>query len=267
MTPSPVRTAAQEMGLTVYTPATLKDDEFWNVFDALRPDVCVVVAYGKLLPQRYLDVPRLGFVNVHPSLLPAYRGPSPIQSAILDGCSATGVSIMLLDDQMDHGPVLASVPWVIPGGFDASLCEDELSRVGADLLADALASYAQGEITPVPQQHELATYCSKFVRADGRLDWHQSSDAVVNRIRALSANPGSWTTWEQKTVNIFHAHVFDAPVPAADPGTVMLVGTDLVVCCTQGAVALEVIQLEGSTRQHVRDFLNGHPSFADGMLT
>jgi methionyl-tRNA formyltransferase len=266
MTPSPVRTAAAELGLPVHTPLSLKDDAFWTEFESLKPDLCIVVAYGMLIPQRYLAVPRLGFLNIHPSLLPAYRGPSPIQSAILDGCSATGVSIMVLDEQMDHGPVLAQESWVIPSGFDTTLCEDELSRLGADILSRTLPLYIDGTITPQPQNHALATTTKKFERPDGRLDWSKPALELNNRIRALSANPGSWTTWADKSLNIIHAHVYDGPVPQAPAGTVIVQSSQILVACGGGALTLESIQLEGSTRQSARDFVNGRPTFIGSLL-
>lgn len=265
LTPSPVKTAASELGLTVRTPMSLKDESFWTIFENLKPDLCIVVAYGRLIPQRYLEVPRLGFLNIHPSLLPAYRGPSPIQTAILDGCASTGVSIMVLDEQMDHGPVLAQESWVIPAGFDTPLCEDELSRLGADLLARTLLPYVKGAPSHV-QNHTQATFTKKFTREDGRLDWTKSAFELNNRIRALSANPGTWTTWADKTLNIIHAHVYDGPVPPSPAGTVLLQSSQVVVVCGDGALTLESVQLEGSTRQGARDFINGRPQFIGSVL-
>ena len=265
LTPSPVKTAASELGLPVHAPLSLKDESFWALFENLKPDLCIVVAYGKLIPQRYLEVPRLGFLNIHPSLLPAYRGPSPIQTAILDGCASTGISIMVLDDQMDHGPVLAQERWVIPAGFDATLCEDELSRLGADLLARTLPSYVKGALSH-PQDHTQATFTKKFTREDGRLDWTKSAFELHNRIRALSANPGTWTTWSGKMLNIVHAHVYDGPVPPSPAGTVLLQSSQIVVVCGSGALALESVQLEGSTRQSARDFINGRPQLIGSVL-
>jgi methionyl-tRNA formyltransferase len=244
----------------------LKDEATWSQFENMKPDVCIVVAYGKLIPQRYLDIPRLGFINIHPSLLPAYRGPSPIQTAILDGCASTGVSIMLLDAEMDHGPVLAQEPWGIPTGFDAPLCENELSRLGADLLVRTLPSYVDGTLSATTQNHALATVTKKFIRDDGRLNWNASAIAVHNRIRALSANPGTWTTWNDKTLNIVHAHPFDGVAPAATPGTVSLVASQAVVQCSDSALTLETVQLEGSTRQSARDFINGRPQLIGSVL-
>lgn len=242
LTPSPVKTVATELGLPALTPATLKDDSFFAAFENLKPDLCVVVAYGKLIPQKYLDVPRLGFVNVHPSLLPAYRGPSPIQSAILNGDTATGVSIMLLDAEMDHGPVLAQEPWTIPSGFDAGVAEDELSRIGADLMARTLTEYANDTVIPRPQNHAAATFTKKFTREDGKLDFSQPTAAINNRIRALGANPGTWTRLSArqaavngKILNILSAHV------------------------TDNKLVPDRVQLEGGKPMDWESFLRGHP--------
>jgi methionyl-tRNA formyltransferase len=266
LTPSPVKTVAQEIGLDVYTPASLKDEDFWTTFTNLKPDLCIVVAYGKLIGQRYLSSTRLGFLNIHPSLLPSYRGSSPIASAILDGTTETGVSIMLLDAQMDHGPILAAKPWHIPTSFDTPLCEDELARVGAQLLIDTLPSYIHGELVPQPQDETHATFTKKFTREDGRIDWTASAPSILNQIRALGANPGTWTTWNGKTLNIFQGHVATPPTPSQAVGTVMLHDKQLLVSTGDGALALELLQLEGSKRQGVKDFLNGHPGIANGML-
>jgi methionyl-tRNA formyltransferase len=236
LTPSPVKVAATDLGLPVLTPATLKDENFLAQFSNLEPDLCVVVAYGKLIPQKYLDVPRLGFVNIHPSLLPKYRGPSPIQSAILNGETETGVSIMLVDAEMDHGPVLAQEPWTIPSGFDAVMAENELSRVGAELLVRTLSKYANGAITPQPQDDSVATFTKKFTREDGKLDWSRPATETYNRIRALSANPGTWTVVGGKTLNILSAHMAD------------------------GKVVPDRVQLEGGKPMDWQAFLRGHPA-------
>jgi methionyl-tRNA formyltransferase len=173
---------------------------------------------------------------------------------------------MLLDEQMDHGPVLAQESWPIPAGFDTPLCEDELSRLGADLLARTLPQYVEGKIIPQQQHHELATTTHKFERADSRLDWTKPAHEIHNRIRALSANPGTWTTWNGKTFNIVHAHVYDGPLPSSPTGTVLLQSSQVVVACGIGALTLESVQLEGSTRQGARDFINGRPQLIGSVL-
>jgi methionyl-tRNA formyltransferase len=266
LTPSPVATIAEELGLTVRTPQTLKDETFTREFTDMRPELCVVVAYGKLIPASLLEVPRLGFVNVHPSLLPAYRGAAPVQSAILDGRSETGVSIMLLDDQMDHGPILAAERWRIPSGFDTPACMDELSRIGADLLVTTLDRYAAGTLEPHPQDHGAATYTKKFGRADGRLDWHQPAVMNVNRIRALARNPGTWTQWEGKALAVHHAHAVASDGQNRPGGTVFLHGRDVCVATPDGSVVLETVQLEGGIAVAASAFVNGHPAFVGSVV-
>ncbi len=232
LTPSPVKTVATELELPVFTPTTLKDDNFFETFKNLNPDVCVVVAYGKLIPKRYLDVPRLGFVNVHPSLLPAYRGASPIQSAILDGCAATGISIMLLDEEMDHGPVLAQKTYDIPADAYFRQIEKELASLGSELLVETL----EKPFTPKEQNHEQATFTKKFTREDGKIDWSQPAISIYNRIRALSTNPGTWTTLNGKILNISSAHIAD------------------------NKVIPDIVQLEGGKPMDWQSFLRGHPN-------
>jgi methionyl-tRNA formyltransferase len=266
-TPTPVKTAALELDIPVRTPATLKDDAFWTEFSELRPDLCVVVAYNKILPKRYLDVPRLGFVNIHPSLLPAYRGPSPIQTAVLDGCAATGVSIMQLDEETDHGPILAQESWTIPTGLDSPAAHDELFRIGAELLIRILPEYGNGTLVPQPQNHALATFTRKFTREDGKLDWTQSAVRINDRVRALGTNPGTWTRWQEKALNIFHTHIAEGQVPHGKPGTVFAHAGNLAVHCGEGALVLETIQLEGAKRMSARDFGNGRPTFVGSQLS
>ena len=259
LTHSPMHTVALELNIPVLTPQKLRDESFRSALAAYHPTACIGVAYGKIIPDEALKIPHLGFINVHPSLLPAYRGPSPIQTAILDGCASTGVSIMKLDALMDHGPILATTSWQIPSGFDATLCEDELSRIGAELLYDTLKEYVAGRITPAEQNHELATTTHKFTREDGRIDWTKSAQAIVNTIRALGPNPGTWTTWNGKTLNISRARISEHS-GTTPPGSAQLINEKLLVQCGDGCIEIEQLQLEGSTSQDARTFLNGHPA-------
>lgn len=259
LTPSAVSVAAGELGIRVRTPVNLKDESFWAEFSEFRPDVCIVAAYGKLIPKRYLDTPRLGFLNIHPSLLPMYRGPSPIQTAILDGATTTGVSIMLLDEEMDHGPIIAQETWDIPGGFDAGACETELARIGAGLLLRILPSYADGSTIPAPQDHAAATFTHKFTRADGRLDWNLPCQAVYNRIRALGDEPGTWTTWNGSVLNIIAAH--PAPTQHAPEGRVVRTEDGIGVGCQTGILMVDRVQPEGGTAMDATAFANGRPEF------
>lgn len=254
LTPTPVKAAAQEFDLTVFTPEKLS--EIKEQLAARAPDVGIVVAYGKIIPQSVLDLFPKGVLNIHPSDLPEYRGPSPIQSAILDGKSATKISLMLLDAEMDHGPIIAKEEWIIPPDADYLFCEYELAHRGAELLVKTLPGYVDGTLAPQSQDHDHATYTHKFKREDGRLEWILPAEQIHNRIRALAANPGTWTAWAGKTINVFKAHVTDAP--ASPPGTVLRHDGELTIACGSRALVIEEVQIEGGKRQSGKDFLNGH---------
>ena len=198
----PVLEALLKNGYNVsrFQPQSLKDDRFFEEFKSLKPDLCVVAAYGKILPSRYLDVPKYGFLNVHPSILPKYRGPSPIQTAILNGDTETGVSIMKIDQEIDHGPVLASREFSI-SNFQFSN-HNELAKglfeLGAKLLIEILPKYLNGKlklwnktmVKPHLQRHSKERTGDKL---------SESGDKIYNRIRALNPEPGTWTTWKGKS--------------------------------------------------------------------
>ncbi len=266
LTPSPVKKAATELGSFVYTPPTLKDDAFFATFENLKPDLCIIAAYGKLIPQRYLTVPRFGFLNIHPSLLPLYRGPSPIQSSILNGDTETGMSIMLLDEEMDHGPILAQEKWTIPGEFDTPLCEEELSHIGADLLAQIVPGYIDGKIFPQPQDHAKATLTKKFTREDGKLDWSQPAEILHNRIRALAAEPGTWTTWNDAPLNILKASCAVTEDVLPPVGTVVRHHGHIAAATGDGFLILEEIQSSGSRPMSAAIFINGKKDFVGSVL-
>lgn len=187
LTASPVKVAALELGLPVA-----------SAIDDARADLGIIVAYNKIIPQAVLDRFPLGVINVHPSLLPKYRGPSPIQSAILNGETTTGVSIMQIDAEVDHGPVLAIQKYQIPNDKSFVEIQGDLAEMGAKLLVETLKQ----PLNPVPQDHAAATFTKKFTREDGRIDWTRPETEIANKVRALNPNPGTWTTWNGKTLNV-----------------------------------------------------------------
>ena len=237
----PVLESLKESGYDVYhfKSKNLKDEEVFEQFKSLNSDICVVAAYGKIIPKRYLETPKYGFINVHPSLLPKYRGPSPVQTAILNGDAETGVSIMVVDEEVDHGPVIASQKFSILN-FQFSN-HDELARglfeLGSKLLIEVLPKYISGEIKPEPQDHSQATFTRMFTREDGRIDWSKSVREIYNLIRALNPEPGAWTTWKDKIINIKKAELAD------------------------GELKIQTIQMEGKKETMLKEFLNGHPNF------
>jgi len=193
LTPPPVKILAKKYNLPVYQP---KDkNELLEIVKKLQPDLAVVVAYGMLLPKEVLDIPKSGFINVHPSLLPKYRGAAPIQAAILNGDEKTGVSLFLIDKKMDNGPILVQREFELPiTNFQFSKLSNELAIFGADLLIETLPKYINGEITPLPQNNSQATYTKKIKTEDAFIDLAKDNPIEMERkIRALNPEPGTWT--------------------------------------------------------------------------
>lgn len=238
MTAPPLKTAALELGITVHQPASLKKDEqFFEAFASLAPELAVVAAYGKIIPERYLSVPKHGFLNIHPSLLPKYRGPTPVQSALLNGDKETGVTIMVVDKEMDHGPIVTQEKYDIWPRTTYAQLHDELAQLGATLLIDAIPKYLNGELKPQEQDHRQASIVKMYRREDGKIDWLRSHQDIYNQIRALNPEPGTWTMWRGKALNIKKAALED------------------------GVLTPTLVQLEGGKEMPFADFLRGHPDF------
>lgn len=271
----PVELTAKKHGIKVFSPISLKKDEqVFEEFKSLKPDLCVVAAYGKILPQKFLDVPRCGFLNIHPSLLPKYRGPSPIQTALLNGDKETGVTVMLVDAEVDHGPLLASREFSI-SNFQFSNHDElanEIFELGAKLLVQILPEYIAGKIKPKEQNHSQATFTKMFTRDDGKINWNSSAKEIYNRIRALNPEPGTWTTWKGKVINISTITSSDDVSPQmADlalkmPGTVEKISNDIAVATKKCYLILKSIQLEGGKEMDAKSFVNGHPEFLASTL-
>ena len=185
-------------------------------FIDLAPDLVVVAAYGLLIPTEMLNVPKHGFLNIHPSLLPRYRGPSPISSAILDGVEETGVSLMLLDEGMDTGPVLAQQATKILPGERADALTVRLFEMGARLLTESAPQWIGRHIPPQPQDSDLATYTAKLTREDGRVDWTESAGLLCRRFRAYTPWPGLYTTWRGKRLRLLDVEEFSSPMRGTD---------------------------------------------------
>lgn len=267
VSPAPVKIIAEKYGLKVHQPRTLKDDAVFEEFKSLRPDICVVAAYGKIIPARYIDIPKYGFLNIHPSLLPKYRGPSPIQTAIINGDERTGVSIMLVDEEIDHGPLLAQKQYDIPKSAYFKNILNELAVLGAGLLVSALPGYTGGTIKPKPQDHKKATFTKMLEKEDGKVDWKQPARKISNLVRALNTEPGAWAKWQGKTLNILKAeelitHLEDK----AKPGTVVTLQKSVAVKTGTCYLNLLTVQLEGGKEMDAKSFVNGHPDFIGSTL-
>ena len=274
LTASPVKRAAEALGLAIWQPATLKDEAAFERLSALGVDALVVVAYGKILPKRILEIPAFGGVNVHGSILPFYRGASPISAAIAAGEKETGVTIMKMDERMDEGPVLAIEKLPIGDEETTETLSRRLSALAADVIAPTLKLYLEGMLQPTPQDHAKASYTKILAREDGRVDWTKGAVEIERFARAMRPWPEAHALWTRKGVplklTIKKAAVM-SPTAKCDatgrPGTVCrLADGTLGVNCGQGSLQLQEIQLEGKNAVDVRSFLNGYPDLVGATL-
>ncbi len=255
MTPPEVKVAAQNYGIKVYQPESMRDDETFEILKGLAPDLIVVVAYGKILPVRVLSLPKYGCINVHASLLPKYRGASPIQWSIVCGEKQTGVSTMLLDEGMDTGDVLLSASTEILDTDTAEILWDRLGLMGADLLIKTIEGIENGTITPIKQDETQATYAPIIKKQDGLIDWSKTAREIDCKIRGLSAWPVAYTTLDGKMLKIFRAQVLEGY--SETPAKILEKDKQFVVACKSGAIKILELQLEGSKRMDVDSFLRG----------
>ena len=256
LTPPPVKVYAEEKGLPVYQPKTLRDEAFAELLRQIDPEVIVVVAFGKILPANVLDYPKYGCVNVHGSLLPAYRGAAPMQRAIIDGCAETGITTMFMDVGLDTGDMLLKKSVAIDLHDTFETVHDKLGECGAELLLRTLALLEKGEITPEKQDDALATYAAKIEKEDCLLDFSRTAKEVHDRIRGLSPIPLSFThTPDGKLLKVVSS---DLCTGKGKPGEVIsLENGRITVACGEGAVALLSVLPEGKKRMSAADFING----------
>ncbi len=254
----PVKRAALGAGLSVFQPETLRGGEAEERLRAADPDAFVIAAYGKILPQRILDIPRRGSLNVHASLLPRWRGPSPVAAAILAGDRETGVTIMEVTAKMDAGPIVAQrrVP-ILPDDRTGTL-EPRLAAVGAELLVEVLPGWLAGELRGVPQDEAQATYCPLLRKDDGRLSPDLDVATAERAVRAYDPWPGAFVIYRGERLAIWQAHIAaDPPQPLPPPGTVLVVERAPALAFRGGILVLDVVQRPGGRRLTGREFLNG----------
>ncbi len=254
---SPVKQAAQRHGLTVLQPQSLKNEAARAEVAALRADVLVVVAYGLILPQAVLDLPRLGCVNIHASLLPRWRGAAPIQRAILAGDAETGISIMQMDAGLDTGPVLLKRRIPIGENDTGGSLHDKLAALGAPALLEALEGLAGGTLRAEPQPSTGVTYAEKLQKAEAPIDWSRDAIAIERQVRAFNPWPVAETRLAGEQLRIFMARAQNEDSNDAAPGTVVAARDDaIVVACGHGALRITELQRAGRRPLGARDFLN-----------
>lgn len=251
----PVKLAAQELGLAVHQPKRVREPEFLETLKQLAPDMIVVAAYGQILPKAVLELPRLGCVNIHASLLPAYRGAAPINWAIIRGEREAGVTIMQMDEGMDTGAVLLEDRIPIDPQDTAGTLTGKLSRLGAELLMKALPGIEAGSLRPAPQDHAKATLAPLLKKEDGLIDWTLPAQDIANRVRGFSPWPGAFTFLEGSLVKVLQAEVLPGTGRA---GEIMVHDNRLVVGTGRGLLGLNLLQPAGKKPMTAADFLRGH---------
>lgn len=261
---SPVKEVALAHGLTVAQPETLKTAESQRPIAQAQADVMVVAAYGLILPQAVLDLPRLGCVNIHASLLPRWRGAAPIHRAIEAGDTETGITLMQMDAGLDTGAMLSRAALPILATDTTGSLHDKLADLGARALVALLPRLAAGAVTPEPQDHTQATYAAKIGREEARLDWSLPAGVLDRRIRAFNPYPGATALLGGELLKLWQAR----PVPGQGmPGRVLAVDkAQFTVACGEGALAITEVQKAGGRRQPVAAFLAGHPLRAGDRL-
>jgi methionyl-tRNA formyltransferase len=263
---SPVKQRAVQHGLAVLQPERVRRPEAVAALQALAPDVQIVAAFGQILPRSVLDIPRLGTLNVHASLLPRWRGAAPIPAAILAGDEQTGVTIMRLDEGMDTGDILAQSPTPIAPGDTTGSLTARLADLGAALLLDTLPRWASGDIAPRPQDNALATTCKPVRKESGRLDWRRPARDLARAVRAYAPWPGSFTSWEGRMLKITAAHALPGDAAGRLPATVISAGVAVAVVTGEGLLALDELQLEGRRALPADDFVRGQRAFIGAVL-
>lgn len=258
--PSPVKACALEAGIPVYQPASLRDAEAQTELAALAPDLMIVVAYGLILPESVLAIPRLGCVNVHASLLPRWRGAAPIQRAILAGDQTTGITLMQMDAGLDTGPMLAHTTLDIGPEETGGSLHDRLAEAGAALLAERLPDLLAGRIQAQPQPEHGATYAEKLRKDEARLDWAAPASALERQVRAFDPWPVAQTRLDEAVIRIWAARALPADVTRARPGEVLAAGREGIdVACGEGILRLSRLQAPGGRALDAAAFLNGRP--------
>lgn len=258
--PSSVKKLAQKLNLPVLQPEKARDEIFVSALRELRPDLIVVVAYGQILSQTILDLPRFGCLNVHTSLLPKYRGAAPIQWAILEGEKETGVTIMRMDAGLDTGDILSQTATPISPADNSQTLHDRLAILGADLLAKTIPDFVAGKIVPRPQPVNGGSYARKISKQDGKIDWSLSAEKIGNQIRAFTPWPAAFTFYDngsgQRFLKIWEAEVVDEP--QGNPGTILQADkSGLIIGCGEKSLRISILQREGGRALPASEFIAG----------
>ena len=251
--PSLVMETASKYSLLVYQP--FSNDELFNIVQQIKPDIIVVAAYGRLIPGDVLAIPPYGSLNVHGSLLPKYRGSSPIPAAILNGDKETGITIMRMEEGLDAGPIVSKVKVRLDFTETTTTLYNKLADVGASEIIQVIPPYIAGKINIVPQNENKATYCTIIKKEDGLINWHRSALDIERQIRAFTPWPNAYTQWNGKLLKILEGQVVKKVL---EPGNVVALDKSLLIGCGQDSLDVSRLQIEAKKEMSVIDFINGY---------
>jgi methionyl-tRNA formyltransferase len=266
ITASPVKQVALENQLKVLQPEKIK-----TIVDQIRqiaPDVIIVIAYAQIIPKSILDIPKLGCVNLHGSLLPKYRGAAVIQAPILNGDQSSGLTLIKMDEGIDTGPIISQVKIKLDSHENGDSLYNKLSAISADFLVDSIKKYADEKIKPIPQADTAeTTYFSKIKKADGLIEWHKSAAEIERFIRAMHAWPSAWTWHQGKQVKIIEVQQTPIEMNAYKPGKTFIYNHGLAVQCGHDSLIIKKIQMEGKKVLTAEEFIRGNSNFVGAILS
>lgn len=261
ITPPPVKELAQKHNFKIFQPDTLNENqELIKDLKKIEFDLLVVVAYGLIIPQEILSIAKTGNINVHPSLLPKYRGASPIQAAILAGDDVSGITIMLMDSKMDHGPILSQIEVGLSDNETSETLMKKMTESVVPLLSETIKKYMAQEINPQEQNHDQATYCQTIKKEDAKIDWHQSAEVIEKQIRAFYPWPIAWTKFDNKRLKIFP--LTKILTEKKQPGEIFISENKLAIGCDENSLLIDKLQLEGKKEIKSQDFIRGYNDLA-----
>ena len=249
---TPIQKISEKLNLMVRTPNDLNDEIEYKFFKSLSPDIVVVVAYGNIIPKKYLDLPKEGFINIHASLLPKWRGAAPIQRSIMNLDKETGISIMKIEEKLDSGPFMRQVKVPIDKNSNTLTLSKELSKIGSEHIVECLNLISSKKAKYIEQDHSKATYAKKINKAESKVFWKDSAKIILSKINALNPSPGAWFEFEGIRYKIWKAKISDM---TGKPGEIL--NNNLVIACQDQSIEVLEIQKEGKNKMHIKDFLIG----------
>ena len=250
---SKVEITAKKLSLDVRTPKTLDSEEEYKFLNSIKPDLIVVVAYGKIIPKRFLNIPKFGFINVHASLLPKWRGAAPIQRSIMNLDKETGISIMKIVEKLDAGPVMHQDKISLNENIDTLILSKLLSQLGAKSLINAIEKIEKNEANFIEQNHDEATYAKKITKDESEIKWDQNANLILAKINGLNPNPGAWFKYKNERYKVLKAKIYNG---SGSQGAT--IDNNLTVACKDKSIRILEIQKEGKSKQTIDQFLLGN---------